>query len=453
MSAPYPVSVEATLDRPSRWLWLLKWLLLVPHYVVLPFLWVSYVVLTGIALVAIVVTGRYPRSIFDFNVGVLRWSWRVASYGYGALSTDRYPPFSLAPRFDYPVELDVDYPGRLSRGLALVKWWLLAIPHYLVVSLLVGGGGFALTGEELGGWGLIGILVVVAGVLLLVTGRYPQPLFDLVLGLNRWVIRVVTYASLMTDAYPPFRLDQGAAEPAHDSSLRPDRGRPRASWRVSQVIGVVASSLLLVVALGMLAGGLAARFVDATGRDADGFIVGTVVDVHSDGYAVIVEDVESRAAHGLPDQLLGDVEIQAHAEGDPVFVGVARAADVRAFLYGVEHTVVTEAPAEPEPPYVVVHGGMKPIPPINAGIWIVSASGPGRQTFVMPPERGEWTLVVMRLDGDAPLDVDVSVGASTAWMDDLSYGLLAGGLVLLAVGGLGLLVGLRRPADGAPGSG
>jgi hypothetical protein len=97
---------------------------------------------------------------------------------------------------------------------------LLAIPHYLIVGLFtsglvwwttdIGADGDAVLDS---GGGLIGILVLVAGLILLFSARYPQGLFDLIMGLHRWVYRVVAYAALMRDEYPPFRLDLGGPEP------------------------------------------------------------------------------------------------------------------------------------------------------------------------------------------------------------------------------------------------
>ncbi|MCW2701857.1 MAG: transrane protein [Blastococcus sp.] len=221
---PYPLRVDAALDPSlSRGLWLVKWLLLIPHFIALLFLWVAFCVVTVIAFFAILGTGRYPRSLFDFNVGVMRWSWRVHYYGYGALGTDRYPPFTLDDVPDYPAHLDVAYPEQLSRGLIFVKW-LLALPHLLILAVFVGGGlwlGTRAGGDTNSSWdngwnaggGLVALLVLIAAIALLFTGRYPQPLYDLVLGMDRWSLRVAAYTGLMTDRYPPFRLDQGGTDP------------------------------------------------------------------------------------------------------------------------------------------------------------------------------------------------------------------------------------------------
>jgi hypothetical protein len=212
----YPVAVRGELDSNlSRWLWLVKWLLVIPHVVVLAFLWIAFAVLTVVAAFAILFTTRYPRGIFDFNVGVLRWTWRVWFYSYWALGTDRYPPFTLGAVPDYPATLDVEYPERLNRWLPLVKW-LLAIPHLILVAIFVGGWGWGPVGDDfdaLGFAGLVGILSVIAGVILLFAGRYPPALFDFIVGLDRWALRVGVYFGLMRDEYPPFRLDMGPREP------------------------------------------------------------------------------------------------------------------------------------------------------------------------------------------------------------------------------------------------
>jgi hypothetical protein len=148
---------------------------------------------------------------------VLRWTWRVVFYSTGVLGTDRYPPFSLRPTDAYPATLDVFYPEHLSRGLVLVKSWLLALPQYVIVGIIGSGWWWGTLRFQrdwndrfaVWGGGLLGVLILVVGVRLLFSGRYPRDMFDLVMGLNRWVFRVAAYALLMTDVYPPFRLDQG----------------------------------------------------------------------------------------------------------------------------------------------------------------------------------------------------------------------------------------------------
>ncbi len=220
----YPVRLEGRLEPElSRWRWLVKWILAIPHYVILGLLWLAAALLTVAAGIAILFTGRYPRSIFEFVVGVMRWTWRVSFYTYSALGTDRYPPFTLESVPGYPADLSVDYPARLSRGLVLVKWWLLAIPHLLIVAVLAGGWtvgiGFGDSGARfvLSG-GVIGLLVLVAAIVLMFTGAYPAAVFDVVMGMNRWCYRVLAYVSLMRDEYPPFRFDAGGPDPGTPAS-------------------------------------------------------------------------------------------------------------------------------------------------------------------------------------------------------------------------------------------
>ena len=136
----------------------------------------------------IAVRVRYPRWWFDFSRELTRFEARVGAYV--ALLTDRYP----STVEEQSVHLDIEYPDveqDLNRWLPLVKW-LLALPHYVVLALLGIGAVFA---------------IVAAWFAILVTGRYPQPLFDYVVGVGRWSVRVNAYAFLLvTDRYPPFSL-------------------------------------------------------------------------------------------------------------------------------------------------------------------------------------------------------------------------------------------------------
>jgi hypothetical protein len=209
----HPLVLTAAIDEPiGRGLWLIKWLLLLPHYIVLAVLWLAVAVVTVVAWFAIVFTGRYPRSLHAFTVGVLRWSWRVSVYGYGALSTDRYPPFTLAPVPGYPAELRLERPEHLSRWLPLVKW-VLVLPHLLIIAAISGSTTVAANGEAYAQAGLLGVLALIAGGSLLFRDALPRGVFDLMIGIQRWSWRVFAYAALLTDEYPPFRLDQGGDEP------------------------------------------------------------------------------------------------------------------------------------------------------------------------------------------------------------------------------------------------
>jgi Domain of unknown function (DUF4389) len=130
---------------------------------------------------------KYPRWWFDWNLELVRFSTRVSAYF--ALLRDEYPSTDE----EQAVYLDIAYPdaSELNRWLPLVKWFL-AIPHYIVLALLVTVAVFA---------------VIIAWFAILITGAYPRPLFNFVVGVFRWWLRVAAYAFLLTtDRYPPFRL-------------------------------------------------------------------------------------------------------------------------------------------------------------------------------------------------------------------------------------------------------
>jgi hypothetical protein len=194
----YPLQIRGDVDESiSPWLFLVKWILIIPHLIVLAVLGVGMVFSWFFALVAIVFTGRYPIALFEFNVGVLRWGWRVGFYSYQSLGTDKYPPFSLQTDPAYPADLSVEYPVSLRKGRTFVQWWVLAIPHYLIVAVFVGNNG-----------GLQGLLVLFGAVANLFTGRFPKDLRVLVMGMNHWIYRVAAYALLFTNEYPPFSLGE-----------------------------------------------------------------------------------------------------------------------------------------------------------------------------------------------------------------------------------------------------
>ena len=447
-SATYPVHVDATLDpRVSRWLWLVKWFLAIPHYVVLVFLWIAFVVVSIVAFFAILFTGNYPRSLFEFNVGVLRWSWRVSYYTYGALGTDKYPPFTLADVADYPAHLEIDYPTHLSRGLVLVKWWLLAIPHYLVVGVFVGGGTWAVTRtthDAATGPGLIGLLVFIAAVVLAFTGRYPQQIFDFVLGMNRWALRVAAYAGLMTDKYPPFRLDMGGHEagtmtvPGGPPPVSgPELTKPSApgrGWTAGRIVSVVMGSSLGLVSLAVLAGGGVATWATNSQRDAAGYLTSGTHTFSTSTHAITSDGIDLGTSTDwvTPSKVLGTVRIRATAvnPSQQIFIGVAPQSQVQSYLAGVDHVVITDWVNDNTR---TVSGSSAPaVAPTGTSIWAAHASGSGTQTITWRPTSGHWVVVVMNASGTAGVSVTANGGATVPDLGLIAAGLIAVGVVLLA---------------------
>ena len=463
---PYPVRIEGKLDsKLSRWLWLVKWILAIPHYIVLALLWLTLLVLTIVAFFAILVTGRYPRGIFDFNVGVLRWTWRVAFYSYGALGTDRYPPFTLDDVPDYPARLEVAYPEQLSRGLVLVKWWLLAIPHYIVTGIFLGGGSYAATRVDEWFWGigfetgLIGIVVLLAGVALLFTARYPDGLFDLAIGLDRWVARVAAYVLLMRDEYPPFRLEQGGTE--GEGFAEPDSTFPAASvadektesaepparrgWTGGRIALVVVGTIAGLLALGLLGGGCALVAVDQTQRDDDGFLMSPTQDFSTPTYAIVSEraDLDAEGAEWALDTFLGTVRIRSEADR-PVFVGIGPAGAVTRYLGGVERALVDDLDSDGDPEYSRRSGGAPSAPPANETFWVASTAGSGERTLEWEPEDGDWRAVVMNEDASRGVSAELSIGAELDSILWIGIGLLVTGALFAAGSALAITAATRR---------
>jgi hypothetical protein len=186
----YPVRVDFEYpERLSRWKIFVKWLLAIPHFIIVYLLQIVNSVMVFIAFFAILFTKKWPRGMFDFSVQIQRWTANVLAYAV-LLMRDEYPPFS-GEAGQYPVTFEIDYDDNLSRWMIFVKW-LLVLPHLIILTFLVVAAY---------------VVVIIAFFAILFTGRYPRGMFDFVLGTFRWLTRVSAYSSwLMTDRYPPFSL-------------------------------------------------------------------------------------------------------------------------------------------------------------------------------------------------------------------------------------------------------
>jgi hypothetical protein len=454
----YPVRVRADrTEPPGRWLWLVKWLLLIPHYVVLAFLWVAFVVLTLVAYGWVLVTGRYPEAIYEFNVGVLRWSWRVNFYGYQVLGTDRYPPFTLAEVPDYPAGITADGPPAFPRWRPLVAW-LLALPHLLLLAAFAGGTYQVTRGEDVvvaAPAGLVTLAVLIVAIALLFTGRYPAGLYDLLTGIGRWAIRVIAYVALLSADYPPFRLDQGAREPEWDDPRGPQSpaaGAPTTGSAPGRVVAAAAGVLMIFVGLG--AAGAGAIGVSLSAAREDGYLRSPTVSVQTSTAAVTGEGIELHAdARALEVTGLGDIRITATGSGR-YFLGVARQADVDRWLAGTAYDQL-DNPYADGGPVLRRHSGEPAAlaPPTDQTFWLASATGTGTARLDWTVTDGRFAVVLANADGQPGIAADVRAAARIPDIAPFGAGLLAGGLFLVLVG-VGLVffgaAGLGRPRPPGP---
>jgi hypothetical protein len=183
----YPAAFELSYPGElNRWLPLVKWLLVIPHFVVLAFIGIGAFFVWIYSFFAVLITGRYPRGAFNYMEGTVRWVYRVIAYFH--LMTDAYPPFSMADDPSYPLRLRIEYPEHVDRWRPLVQW-LLAWPYLIVAGVLY--------------W-FTGILTFVAFFTILFTKRIPREMFELMMPGLRWNLRGNAYAYFMTTRYPPF---------------------------------------------------------------------------------------------------------------------------------------------------------------------------------------------------------------------------------------------------------
>jgi Domain of unknown function (DUF4389) len=186
-SPPYEARLEIAYPQElNRWLPLVKWLLVIPHWFALFFVGIGAMFVLIYAFFAVLFTGRFPRGAFDYVVGTYRWSYRAVAYAY--LMVDAYPPFSLADDPNYPVRLDIEYPEHIANWRPLVQW-LLAIPYLIVAGVL--------------GW-LTGIMAFIAFFTILFTKQIPRGLYELMVPGLRWQLRGGAYSHFMTERYPPW---------------------------------------------------------------------------------------------------------------------------------------------------------------------------------------------------------------------------------------------------------
>ncbi|MDY7089803.1 MAG: DUF4389 domain-containing protein [Actinomycetota bacterium] len=431
----YPLRVEARRDPTlSRWLWLVKWLLLIPHYMVLAVLWTGAVVLTLVAYLAVLFTGRYPAPIRAYNLGVLRWSWRVGYYGYQALGTDTYPPFTFADDPDHPARLHLEPDESPPRWLPLVAW-LFAIPHLLILGALTVAG----TRDNDTRISVLGAVVLVGGLALLFTGRFPSGLHDLLVGIARWNLRVAAYLMLLTHRYPPFRLDQGSAEEP-DPTTPPSTPHQRASSAAGSVVALVAGVLLLAPAAGLGIGGGALLGLDSA-RDRNGYVTSPTLQLSTATAAVTAENlrITDTAFWTRTAADVGGLRVTAASPtGETLFIGIAPEESVDAWLAGTAHDQLIGFDSGAGR-YDRARGAVSVVAdPAAQPFWLATGTGSGA-TLNWNVVDGDYAVVVANLDGTPGVAADVEGAVQIPDLTGLGAGLLTTGIVLGLVA-IGLIV-------------
>jgi len=226
---------------------------------------------------------------------------------------------------------------------------------------------------------------------------------------------------------------------------------PRRRKSAGRIAALVAGGLAAFAALLMLAAGGALLWGNAQ-KDHDGYLHTGTDRFHTRTAAIATDnlDVETGGASDLlAHDLFGKVRVRAESHtGKPVFVGIARTADVDRYLRGTSHAIVTDVDTSPfKAEYRTVPSARRPARPAEQSFWAASARGNGRQQVTWKVRDGNWSVVVMNADASRRVDTGISAGADLPWLDEAGWATVgAGVLIALMAAGL-ILVGTRAPRD------
>ena len=234
-----------------------------------------------------------------------------------------------------------------------------------------------------------------------------------------------------------------------------------------KVIMAIFGAILGLVAFALLTAGVVLLWAYGTQRTSDGFFEAQTVSLSTDTHALItgpIDLVAARPTGWFPASQLATLRLEVDStDGSPVFVGIGPENEVAAYLDGVGLAEVRRSsPTSEEVTYRTVEGGAPPGTPAEQGFWVASAEGEGPQTVTWELESGEWTGVIMNVDGSAGVTADFDAGARVGVLLPISIGLVLGGLVLGVLAVILLVLAIRQtratvavpsPSAGASGPG
>jgi hypothetical protein len=234
----------------------------------------------------------------------------------------------------------------------------------------------------------------------------------------------------------------------------------RRSWGAGRVVALIFAILLLLPGLLLVLGGGVLLWADGPGRDDDGYLTSPEDGFTTSGSALVTENIalaDTGTDWAPLDSWLGTARLDVSGtDGSPaVFVGIAPQAEGQAYLDGVQRTIVDDVGSGSDNGRLV-QGGAPATPPGDQDFWVAQASGSGTQQLSWDPTEGDWLIVVMNADGSPGVSVDARIAATVPGLTGLAWGLLIGGVVVLAVSTLLFVLALRRgsrqlpPAYGQP---